>query len=67
MMDIPTKEREVRVGDVIPGPDRGFSPLIHTVIRVTAKYLWLEYHSLSGEHYTIKRNRDIILMGTKYY
>lgn len=62
-----TKEREVRVGDVIKEWVNGLL-ISRTVTKVTAKYVCLNYVSpLTGARDTIKRRRDIVLLGTKYY
>jgi len=61
------KEREVRMGDRIMCLAYRYSGY-GTVTRVTAKYIWLEYTSPVDEKlHTIKRNRDIVLLGTKHY
>jgi hypothetical protein len=61
------KEREVRVGDVVGHKStRYLGP--PKVTKVTAKYIWLEYADrIGGEPFIVKRRRDIILIGTKYY
>ena len=67
MTVISGKEREVREGDVITDRVTGhLGP--GKVTRVTAKYIWIKYTlQPGGEPFIIKRQRDIFLMGTKYY
>lgn len=61
------KEREVRVGDKILVVAQ-HHPVTGTVIYLSAKYIWLEYiWPTTGYPHTIKRHRDILLMGTRYY
>lgn len=55
------------MGDLVPTSSQGFE-LLGAVVRVTAKYIWVEYISLtSGYHYDLKLHRDEVLIGTKYY
>jgi len=67
MTKILGKKREVQIGDRIEMWENGrFS--WRTVTKVTRKYIWLEAIApLTGEPFSVKRHRDIILRDTDYY
>jgi len=67
ILDMPVKEREVRVGDMLwLWGGRMFRQ--GTVTRVTAKYIWLDrYSPFDRKIINVKRHRDAVLIDTKYY
>jgi len=67
ILDMPVKEREVRIGDEIRvHAYRHF--YFGVVMKVTKKYIWIKYRPMTTAAYHItKRNRAAFLLPTKYY